>query len=147
MGSCWSCLLGMLPLFSIDRFTSLTSLQRFRSALKFHGLLESRPFKTPFQPYGTYYAMGFISLLAITNGYAIFFPGSFTASDFLVSYIVFAIFFVLYFGHKLYYKTPWMIKASEIDIFSGKEEIDRLEEEDIEPQPRNWLERVWWWIA
>jgi amino acid transporter len=133
--------------FQSNHFKSLTYLQRFRSALKFHGLLESRPFKTPFQPYGTYYAMGFVSLLAITNGYAIFFPGSFTASDFLVSYIVFAIFFVLYFGHKLYYKTPWMTKASEIDIFSGKEEIDRLEEEDIEPQPRNWLERVWWWIA
>lgn len=122
-------------------------IQRFRGALEFHGLLESRPFKTPFQPYGTYYAMGFIGLLAITNGYTIFFPGSFTASDFLVSYIVFVIFFVLYFGHKLYYRTPWMTKVSEIDIFSGKEEIDRLEEEDIEPQPRNWLERVWWWIA
>ncbi|CAG7939072.1 unnamed protein product [Penicillium olsonii] len=120
---------------------------RFRGALKFHGLLESRPFKTPFQPYGTYYAMGFISLLAITNGYTIFFPGSFTASGFLVSYIVFVIFFVLYLGHKLYYKTPWMIKVSDIDIFSGKGEIDRLEEEDIEPKPRNWLERVWWWVA
>jgi amino acid transporter len=115
--------------------------------LDFHGLLKSRPFITPFQPYGAYYAMVFVSLLAITNGYTVFFPGSFTASDFLVSYIVFVIFFVLYFGHKLYYKTPWMIKVSELDIFSGKDEIDRLEEEEIEPQPRNWLERVWWWIA
>ncbi|KXG48142.1 Amino acid/polyamine transporter I [Penicillium griseofulvum] len=120
---------------------------RFRSALDFHGLLKSRPFITPFQPYGAYYAIVFVSLLAITNGYTVFFPGSFTASDFLVSYIVFVIFFVLYFGHKLYYKTPWMIKVSELDIFSGKDEIDRLEEEEIEPQPRNWLERVWWWIA
>ncbi|KAJ5835789.1 hypothetical protein N7447_001815 [Penicillium robsamsonii] len=120
---------------------------RFRSALDFHGLLKSRPFITPFQPYGAYYAIFFVSLLAITNGYTIFFPGSFTASDFLVSYIVFVIFFLLYFGHKLYYKTPWMIKVSEVDIFSGKDEIDRLEEEEIQPQPRNWLERVWWWIA
>lgn len=91
--------------------------------------------------------MIFVSLLAITNGYTIFFPGSFTASDFLVSYIVFVIFFVLYFGHKFYYKTPWIVKVSELDIFSGKDEIDRLEEEEIVPQPRNWLERVWWWIA
>ncbi|CAI7651350.1 unnamed protein product [Penicillium palitans] len=120
---------------------------RFRSALDFHGLLSSRPFVTPFQPYGAYYVMIFVSLLAITNGYTIFFPGSFTASDFLVSYIVFVIFFVLYFGHKFYYKTPWIVKVSELDIFSGKDEIDRLEEEEIVPQPRNWLERVWWWIA
>jgi amino acid transporter len=40
-----------------------------------------------------------------------------------------------------------MTKASDIDIFSGKEEIDRLTEEEIEPIPRNWLEKVWWWIA
>lgn len=40
-----------------------------------------------------------------------------------------------------------MTKVSELDIFTGKDEIDRLEEEEVEPQPRNWLERVWWWIA
>ncbi|KAJ5316943.1 hypothetical protein N7508_001451 [Penicillium antarcticum] len=120
---------------------------RFRSALNFHGLLDSRPFKTPFQPYGAYFAIVFVSILAITNGYAIFFPGKFTASGFLVSYIVFVIFFLLYFGHKLWYKTPWMTKASDIDVFTGKEEIDRLTEEEIEPIPRNWVEKVWWWIA
>lgn len=52
---------------------------------------------------GTYYALLFVSLLAITNGYAVFFPGSFTASDFLVSCIVFAIFFALYIGHKIWW--------------------------------------------
>jgi amino acid transporter len=99
------------------------------------------------QPHGAYFAIFFVSLLAITNGYAVFFPGQFTAAGFLVSYIVFVIFFLLYFGHKLWYKTAWMTKASDIDIFSGKEEIDRLTEEEIEPIPRNWLEKVWWWIA
>ncbi|KAJ5671901.1 hypothetical protein N7507_001028 [Penicillium longicatenatum] len=120
---------------------------RFRRALDFHGMLDSRPFKTPFQPWGTYYALVVVSLLAITNGYTIFFPGSFTASGFLVSYIVFAIFFALYFGHKIWYRTPWMVPAADVDIFSGKEEIDRMCELDVEKQPRNWLERVWWWIA
>ncbi|KAJ5899421.1 hypothetical protein N7495_004165 [Penicillium taxi] len=120
---------------------------RFRSALKFHGLLESIPFKTPLQPYGAYYAIVFIALLSITNGYSIFFPGSFTASGFLVSYIVFAIFFALYLGHKIWYRTPWMTPVADIDIFSGKAEIDREEELEVEPIPRNWLEKAWWWIA
>ncbi|KAJ5105700.1 hypothetical protein NUU61_003047 [Penicillium alfredii] len=120
---------------------------RFRNALQFHGLLESLPFRTPFQPWGAYYAILVIGLLAITNGYAVFFPGAFTASDFLVSYILFPIFFALYLGHKLWFRTPWMIKASEIDIFTGKEEIDRMCENEVERLPRNWLERVWWWIA
>ncbi|KAL5342779.1 amino acid permease/ SLC12A domain-containing protein [Aspergillus crustosus] len=120
---------------------------RFRSAMKFHGLLDSLPFKTPFQPYGTYYVIVIVSLLTLTNGYAVFFPGSFTASDFLVSYIVIAIFIALYAGHKIWYRTQWMTKVSEIDIFSGKDEIDRLCENDFERTPRNWLERIWWWIA
>ncbi|KAL4899805.1 proline-specific permease [Aspergillus multicolor] len=119
---------------------------RFRKALKFHGMLDMLPFKTPLQPYGTYYVMFVISILTLTNGYAVFFPGRFTASDFLVSYIVFAIFLALYAGHKIWYRTPWMTKVSEVDLFSGKDEIDRLCENDLDREPRNWLERVWWWI-
>ncbi|KAL4946739.1 proline-specific permease [Aspergillus oleicola] len=120
---------------------------RFRKALQFHGMLDSLPFKTPLQPWGTYYVMFVISILTLTNGYAVFFPGNFNASDFLVSYIVIAIFIVLYVGHKIWYRTPWMTKVSEIDIFTGKDEIDRLCENDLERHPRNWLERIWWWIA
>ncbi|KAL4743951.1 proline-specific permease [Aspergillus similis] len=119
---------------------------RFRKALQFHGMLDMLPFKTPLQPYGTYYVMFIISILTLTNGYAVFFPGRFTASDFLVSYIVFAIFLALYAGHKIWYRTPWLTKVSEVDIFTGKDEIDRMCENDMERQPRNWLERVWWWI-
>lgn len=69
-------------------------VQRFRRALDFHGVLNSRPFKTPFQPWGAYYAIMVVSLLAITNGYTVFFPDAFTASGFLVSYVVFVIFFL-----------------------------------------------------
>ncbi|KAL4813595.1 proline-specific permease [Aspergillus spinulosporus] len=119
---------------------------RFRKTLQFHGMLDMLPFKTPLQPYGTYYVIFIISILTLTNGYAVFFPGRFTASDFLVSYIVFAIFLALYAGHKIWYRTPWLTKVSEVDIFTGKDEIDRLCENDMERQPRNWLERIWWWI-
>ncbi|KKK22137.1 hypothetical protein P175DRAFT_0537614 [Aspergillus ochraceoroseus IBT 24754] len=120
---------------------------RFRKAIEFHGMLDVLPFKTPLQPWGSYYVIFLVTLLTITNGYAVFFPGRFSASDFLVSYIGIAIFVVLYVGHKIWYRTPWMIKVSEIDIFSNKEEIDRLCENDLEREPRNWLERVWWWVA
>ncbi|KAL4804317.1 proline-specific permease [Aspergillus unguis] len=120
---------------------------RFRKALEFHGMLDMLPFKTPLQPWGTYYMVFVISILTITNGYAVFFPGAFNASDFLVSYIVIAIFLALYAGHKIWYRTPWITKVSEIDIFTGKEEIDRLCANDLERKPRNWVERIWWWIA
>ncbi|KAJ9199669.1 hypothetical protein DTO164E3_4554 [Paecilomyces variotii] len=125
----------------------LVAYLRFRGAMQFHGILHTRPFKTPLQPYSTYYALFIVSLLALTNGYAVFFPGQFTASGFLVSYIGFAIFIVLYIGHKAWYRTPWMVKISEVDIFSGKDEMDRLCEDDVERLPRNWLEKIWFWIA
>lgn len=115
--------------------------------MQFNGMLGRLPFKTPLQPYTTYYALLIVSLLALTNGYAVFFPGNFTASGFLVSYIVFAIFLALYLGHKLWFRTPWLMKVSEIDVVSGVDEIDRMTEEDQERVPRNWLERFWFWLA
>ncbi|KAL2861716.1 amino acid permease/ SLC12A domain-containing protein [Aspergillus pseudodeflectus] len=120
---------------------------RFRKAIIFHNMLDMLPFKTPWQPYGSYYVIFLVSILTLTNGYAVFFPGNFNASDFLVAYIVIAVFIVLYAGHKIWYRTPWITKVSEIDIFSGKEEIDRLCENDLERNPRNWMEMIWWWIA
>jgi amino acid transporter len=40
-----------------------------------------------------------------------------------------------------------MVPAADTDIFSGKEGIDRMCEEEVEKLPCNWLERLWWWIA
>ena len=39
------------------------------------------------------------------------------------------------------------VKVEEMDIWSGKAEIDRLESTWPVVKPRNWLERIWFWIA
>ena len=54
---------------------------------------------------------------------------------------------VLYLGHKLWFRTPLFYRARDIDVWSGKAEADRLEEEDVPPVPKNWVEKVWFWIA
>lgn len=36
---------------------------------------------------------------------------------------------------------------ADIYIFSNDDEIDRMGENDVERQPRNWPGRVWWWSA
>lgn len=86
-------------------------------------------------------------VLTLTNGFQVFFPGKFSASSFLAAYITLPIFLVLYLGHKIWFRTPWCYKVDKIDIFSGKEEADLLEEKDVPPVPKNWLEKVWFWIA
>lgn len=127
--------------------TPLSSQQQFRRALNLNNLLHTLPYSTPLQPYATYFALFMISLLALTNGFYVFFPGEFSATNFFVNYVNFLIFLTLYLGHKIWKKTPWMRKLADVDVLTGKDEIDRLEEEDVERLPRNWLEKVWFWVV
>ena len=93
-------------------------------------------------------------LLCLTNGFHVFFPGNFSAASFLAAYITLPLFFTLYLGHKLWARTPWIRSIETVDIWSGKEEADRQEEEDRQaledtrsPASRTLLERIWSWIA
>lgn len=122
-------------------------MQRFRKALTFHNALHTRPYKTIGQPFTSWATLVLLVLLTLTNGFQIFFPGNFTVASFLAAYITLPIFVVLYIGHKIWFRTPLVYKVEDIDVFTGKEIADRLEEEDIKPVPRNMLERVWFWIA
>ncbi|KAK6193932.1 hypothetical protein LQW54_011966 [Pestalotiopsis sp. IQ-011] len=125
----------------------LVTYLRFRAAMKHRGLLDTLPFRTRFQPYGTYYALFVISLLTITNGFAVFFPSNWSVSDFLAAYITLPIFLVLYIGHKIWFRTRFYIKKEDIDVDTGVKEMDDLAALDIPPVPRNWVERIWFWLA
>ncbi|KAL1843842.1 hypothetical protein VTJ49DRAFT_7193 [Mycothermus thermophilus] len=95
---------------------------RFRAGLKCQGLLYTRPFITAGQPRWSY-------------------------QDFLAAYITLPIFLALYLGHKLWLRTPWLKGAEEIDVVTGKKEMDELCANDHPPVPKNWLQRIWFWIA
>ncbi|KAL8826646.1 MAG: hypothetical protein Q9170_007321 [Blastenia crenularia] len=125
----------------------LITYLRFRKALEFNGMLDQRPYKSPGQPYATYFALFLLIILTLTNGFQVFFPGKFTASSFLAAYITLPIVIVLYLGHKIWFRTPLFLQVQQIDVYSGKKEADRLEELDEPPIPRNVLERIWFWIA
>jgi yeast amino acid transporter len=118
---------------------------RFRSALKFQGLLHTLPFKTPGQPYATWFVLFLVSILTLTNGFQTFSP--FEYKDFLAAYITIPAILILYVGHKIVYRTPFLRPAADIDVMTGKKEMDDLCEADEERVPKNWLQRVWFWIA
>lgn len=121
--------------------------QRFRKGLVYNNLYDVRPYKSRGQPYTTWFVLFVLVILTLTNGFQVFFPGKFSAASFLAAYITLPIFIVLYLGHKIWFRTPWMYKVSRIDVLSGKDEADRLEEEEIPAVPRNIVERIWFWIA
>ncbi|KZT19056.1 amino-acid permease inda1 [Neolentinus lepideus HHB14362 ss-1] len=120
---------------------------RFRQALIYHKAMDMLKFRTPLQPYYTWFTLFLMTVLTITNGFEVFFPGQFSASSFLAAYITIPLFMILYLGHKIWVRTPWIKKLEDIDIHEGKEEADRLEAKDVPPVPRNLLEKVWLWIA
>ncbi|KFZ08031.1 hypothetical protein V502_09591 [Pseudogymnoascus sp. VKM F-4520 (FW-2644)] len=72
----------------------------------------------------------------------IFWPGKFNVSDFLAAYITLPIFVVLYAGHKLWFRTPFAIPIHEIDIITGKKEMDELAELEVKRVPKNMLQRA-----
>ena len=120
---------------------------RWHACLKYNGISrDSLPYKSPFQPFLAWFAICFCSVVAFFNGFDAFFPGRFSAKTFLPPYIDLPIFACLFLGYKVVKRTKFR-KVSEMDIWSGKAEIDA--QEPLWPQrvPRNVLERVWFWIA
>ncbi|KAF2707750.1 amino-acid permease inda1 [Pleomassaria siparia CBS 279.74] len=120
---------------------------RFRKALVFNNLLHTLPFSTPFQPYFCYFTLFIVSLLTLTNGFEVFFPGQWSVSSFLAAYITIPIFLTLYIGHKIWFRTRFLIKVDKIDVTSHTKEMDELCSHDVEPVPKNWVQRAWFWVA
>ncbi|KAF9087266.1 hypothetical protein BGX27_002961 [Mortierella sp. AM989] len=118
---------------------------RFRRAMEYNNLLHALPYKTPLQPYATYITLPIVSLLTITSGFQTLMP--FKAKDFVAAYITIPVFLLLYIGHKIYFRTPMYIPIDQIDVITGKKEMDELEAMGKKRVPRNWLEKAWFWLA
>lgn len=123
----------------------LVTYLRFRTAMRVQGLLHTLPFKTVGQPYAAWVTLALIVLLTLTNGFQVFVPWNY--ADFLAAYITIPVFLVLYLGHKAVFRTPLCHRSSEIDVITGKKEMDELCADDRPPVPKNFLQRLWFWIA
>jgi amino acid transporter len=120
---------------------------RFRKAMEFNNMWHVLPYKTPLQPYATYFVLVILILLTLTSGFQIFIKGNWVVSDFIAAYVTLPIFFALYLGHKAVYRTRFFIPIEEIDVVSGKKEMDELEAMDEPRVPKNFLQKAWYWIA
>jgi amino acid transporter len=118
--------------FMITYMIIFVTYIKFRAAVVKQIGYESLYFRTPFglQPYVSYFSLGFAFIIVFFNGFYIFWPGAFTASDFISSYFGVFFFIVMFVFWKLYKKTKF-VKAEDADIFSGKQAIDDEEEEFV----------------
>lgn len=119
---------------------------RFYQALKHNGVDRSTlPYKAPGQPFLAYFSICFCVIVAFFNGFDAFFPGRFSAKTFVPPYINIPIFLCLFLGYKAFRRTSF-VKLEDIDIWTGKAEIDRLEPWPV-VEPRNWAQKIWYWVA
>lgn len=126
-------------------FLAITYL-RFRKAITYHGMDSRVTYRPPLGIFGAWANIVFFTIIALTNGYAVFFH--FNGSDFVAAYITLPIIFFIYVSHAVWTRNwRWFAPPEDIDVFSGIEEIEKEVEEYIPKNPRNWLEKVWFWIA
>lgn len=117
---------------------------RWRKAITVQNLDDRVPYKTILQPFGAYFVIIFISLVSITNGYAVFFD--FNASDFIAAYITLPIVVFLYVAHRAYAyfvlkEKKWLNDFEDFDFSM----LDLVEEEanGIPPRvPKNVWEKI-----
>ncbi|RAH79234.1 hypothetical protein BO86DRAFT_421002 [Aspergillus japonicus CBS 114.51] len=119
---------------------------QFHRALQAQGVgRDTLPYRAPLQPYATYAALVFFGIVVVFSGFAVF-VGHFDAQGFLTTYINIPVFVTLYVGFKVITKSKIRAPA-EIDLFSGKAQVDMEECRWVESEPRHVLGKVWAWIA
>ncbi|KAE8233512.1 hypothetical protein CF326_g1449 [Tilletia indica] len=109
----------------------LSSQIRFRRGLKAQGIsLDVLPYKAPFQPYLSWFAVIFTSVVLIFKGFDAFTP-RFDYKSFITNYIGLPIFFFSWLGYKLLRKSK-VIPLESIDFQTGVRDYDGEDEEEDE---------------
>ncbi|KPI40602.1 putative proline-specific permease put4 [Cyphellophora attinorum] len=120
---------------------------RFREAQKVQGLTDQNPwFRGPLQPYTAWATMIFFSVLTVFNGFEVFLEGHWNISDFLVAYIGIPIFGFLVLFWKFVKRTK-IHSLATMDLMGGRAEIDALEGTWDKPVPKNFAQKVWFWLV
>jgi amino acid transporter len=121
---------------------------RFRKARQAQGV--TVPYTSKIQPYAGWICMFTFFVLLLCNGFTVFYPGQFTASGFLTTYLGIPLSLAFYFGHRLTIgrKYRWAYKPEEVDLVTGVEEVNADAEmwtrlEMMEQQQRGSTNPVW----
>ncbi|KAI1104092.1 amino acid permease/ SLC12A domain-containing protein [Jackrogersella minutella] len=91
---------------------------QFRKACAAQGIAKSDlPYSSVLQPWAAWVALVAFCIFGLLNGFSVFFPGQFTASSFLTSYIGIPAFLLIYFGHRISAKSdPWVRVPGSVDL-------------------------------
>ncbi|WVR07068.1 hypothetical protein IAU60_004107 [Kwoniella sp. DSM 27419] len=101
---------------------------RFRAGLKAQGInRHDLPWTTKYTIPYSWFCLIMLSLIVLTQGWAVFTTGGWDIQEFLTCYFGIAFVFVAYFGWKFWHKTT-IRRASTMDLKSFVPEFDKLDE-------------------
>ncbi|EGG03420.1 uncharacterized protein MELLADRAFT_49500 [Melampsora larici-populina 98AG31] len=126
----------------------LLSYIRFYHGMKSQGLDRSKlPYKSPFQPYLSYFACIMIILIIIFNGFTFFIKDHWSSSGFIAAYGALVLYLISFVYWKLTRKTKW-IEYSNMDFKTGIKQIEEMNEFYIKTSfvPKTKLEKFWDWL-
>jgi yeast amino acid transporter len=117
--------------FSVMTFTFL----KWKKACDVQGFdRKALPHTSFWQPYTAYYALVGTTIMAFVGGYTVFLDGFWDVPNFLFSYLMIAVFPILFFGWKFLKKTKWR-KPEEVDL-APRELLDEIEAYEANYVPR-----------
>lgn len=104
----------------------------FVKARKAQGITdEQMPFVAPLGMWGSYFALFFCVLIALTKNFSVFTRspkyGNFDYKNFITGYLAIPVYLICIFGYKFTMKSKRVLPL-EADFYTGKDEIDREEE-------------------
>ncbi|CAE6462040.1 unnamed protein product [Rhizoctonia solani] len=119
---------------------------RFMKALEAQGISRDQlPYRAPFQPWGAWFALVVTFVITFFKGFDTLIKPV-NIPNFITSYIGAPVFGFMWLGYKLWYKTK-VIPPHEVDLITGKREIDEEEEQYLAQQdslgPRTWKQKFW----
>ncbi|KAJ9625734.1 amino acid transporter [Taxawa tesnikishii (nom. ined.)] len=93
---------------------------------------KSLAYRAPLGIWGTYFALFFCILIALTKNFNVFTRspstyGDFDYKNFITGYLGIPLYLIMIFGYKIVYKSKG-IKPQDADLWTGKDEYDRDEE-------------------
>ncbi|KAF4611143.1 hypothetical protein D9613_007110 [Agrocybe pediades] len=111
---------------------------RFRKGLLAQGFdPKSNAYHNSWQPYLSYWGMGWTMFFILVNGFTVFWH--FNASGFFTAYINIPIFLILYCGYKFTKKTKFW-SPLDMDLVTGIPSMEETEEPEV--PPRNLGEKI-----
>lgn len=103
---------------------------------------DTLPYKAFWQPWFSWYGLGFNVLIIITNGFTAFIPWD--TSSFFIAYLSLILFTVMYVGHKIICKTKF-VKPIDADLDTGRKEVEEMYFEEV--VPTTLWGKFWAWMG